>query len=1716
MQHEARVGNNPFFRKARDFFLHRVLRKRGTSADNSDEQKKEHLYTFISTLVQTFFDPLADHLPAPTVFSEIEETETKRIIIDSLQNKLSKEIITYLKAQHPSEDVVIALLEYFHNSFRRNPKFSNFLESLQAAFSNNNAEIQQSEGLTRYPSPPRTRYLSPELLIVVEAIARAIQDTVIDTPSTYFDVDKSVPEDAREVLKAILNKVEVIRKRYLLHASGCSVLELSVALRELGRKIALVEGYIWLPFAPPITAPLTSLEDLTFYTRGEDDAKRLSYQILQGEGVFLITGYRGVGKSTMINQALSLCSTFEQQQRDSQPWHVVPVVVNLAKASSVTSVLRLCIRKLYNNLLKDESTKKLLTQEEHNDLISAYLRATYNVNLQRIESTEIVKHIESQLSLNVKLASLISPIASGLADSLPSFGGAVQASRDWKNTSERTISLPDYDEDKAEEDIVDLIKKLSQLRSPTRHVRIKLVFVFDEIDKMKAEEQDLLLNQLKNLFLERHTVFLFVTSKEFYYRLVQERKVEDAMLTSYFSWIKMVPLFNSDDTAAMLKRLILLDETLLTEASKEMEFLRTFARYLTYRSRGNPREIIRELQGLLQWGQDDLQAYLTSRLELYHAVLVYEQLQKALERIVDNVSPTVPSPSSGIIEAISLSSSLIAASPTQATLVPEPIWMNEERREQVKWGLYVLVEELLDQVSLEMNPDAAECKKIYESNFTMFSPRDFKSLLDRLVLQLPKVRLPIAAGSSLAENYSGSEIAFFAELPLTEGSARKLAVLPAFYALTGRQVVSTMGTVIRRDADLTFDQVEGLLQKDEPVSQQRALYVLQQKPGPFSTAINLRLCRLFVAGRILDFRLDAAGLLQDPVSCRTLYELDEDALAHFLDAETNEKLLQECIRLITTSADTNGSTHGAGTQLLLRMLDRQKPYREGVQQQRTLSLRLPEPILLEAVLTLAKISDDGNNLAQVIERLEPNLDVPESLLPSLQSLETKSDRTLVELLVLHNFTGVAEETLQTLLKGRSESELMDIWNVVIGKKQQAFAQRVLISIALRALGTSMIESVGNQVLAWLKSPSWDTVDQQVLDKVTARDPSVLNTLVKVVPQDKGVRIRASLPRANVPAPELTGSGRLNDQNRQRMIARVRTIWIEGVLRQSLYLETRIALGLHEQPDAVAKPWSLLLEGVNEAPHPLSQGTHISEVYDQAGGGLLILGEPGAGKTTLLVELAADLLKRAEQDAMYPIPVIFNLASWATRKQPLVVWFVEELSIRYEVPRRLGQSWVSEDRLLLLLDGLDEVTESMRGACVEAINIYRQEHNMVPVVVCSRIREYFSQESRLMLNEAVVIQPLTREQIEAYLSSAGPQMDAIRILLREDPVLEDLMTTPLVLNIQMVAYQGKSTEHLPEITSLEESERYIFAAYVQRMLQRRGAQSSYLQQQTVHWLNWLAQQLVHHNQTVFYIERMQSDWLPEGQFRQIYAVTTRLFISLLGVLSFGLAGALGFGLAGVLGFGLAGVLSFGLAGMLGTTIRPVEVISLSWKSSKWERRNLLVWLVFWGGVGIVIGLLKGAIFGLLIGLGFGVFGMLSLGLLGASSEEMLGDNTRLTTNQGIKRSARNGLSFGLLFGLGFGLIYGLGFGQQFGLGSGLLYGLSFGLLFGLLSGLLFGGWASIQHVVLHFLLWRSGAIPADYVRFLDYATERILLRKVGGGYIFIHRLLLDYFASLTTK
>jgi predicted NACHT family NTPase len=142
--------------------------------------------------------------------------------------------------------------------------------------------------------------------------------------------------------------------------------------------------------------------------------------------------------------------------------------------------------------------------------------------------------------------------------------------------------------------------------------------------------------------------------------------------------------------------------------------------------------------------------------------------------------------------------------------------------------------------------------------------------------------------------------------------------------------------------------------------------------------------------------------------------------------------------------------------------------------------------------------------------------------------------------------------------------------------------------------------------------------------------------------------------------------------------------------------------------------------------------------------LLILGEPGSGKTTLLLELTRSLLDRAEWDEALPMPVVFPLAPWAAKRLPLADWLVDELSQRYDVPRQIGHAWVANDRILPLLDGLDEVAERHRSACVGAINAYQEgrAHVLPGLVVTSRVADYDAVTARTRLRGAVLLQPLS--------------------------------------------------------------------------------------------------------------------------------------------------------------------------------------------------------------------------------------------------------------------------------------------------------------------------------------------------------------------------------------
>jgi hypothetical protein len=450
-----------------------------------------------------------------------------------------------------------------------------------------------------------------------------------------------------------------------------------------------------------------------------------------------------------------------------------------------------------------------------------------------------------------------------------------------------------------------------------------------------------------------------------------------------------------------------------------------------------------------------------------------------------------------------------------------------------------------------------------------------------------------------------------------------------------------------------------------------------------------------------------------------------------------------------------------------------------------------------------------------------------------------------------------------------------------------------------------------------------------------------------------------------------------------MIAKVRKIWITDFLQKSLSHEVHLLLGLKEQPDAVARPMDLLVQRSGRGERPLPPGTRVVDIYDDMDEALLILGEPGGGKTTLLLELCRDLLDRADDDTAHPIPVVFPLTTWSESRRPLAEWLAEELNLRYDVPRKLAQEWVNAEQVLPLLDGLDEVKAEHRAACVEAINAYRQEHGLLPLVVCSRTADYLALAVKARLHGAIVAQPLTTQQVESYLSEIGPNGTAVRRALREDQSLWDLLDTPLMLNIVVVAYAGQADAQPPMGGTFDERRDHLFGAYVDQMFRRRSVEHRYTPAQTVHWLGWLAHQMADHSQTIFYLERLQLDWFPQKQRRMIlicYGLIVRLVSGLVFGLGFGLVfGMIGGMISGMIGglvFGLVfGLLSGLLFGLGESSIVNIYVDTVHWSWTK-SRENSYRWLVG----GLVFGLGYGLVGGLGYGLGFGLAWMPTEGKL----------------------------------------------------------------------------------------------------------------------------------------
>jgi Cdc6-like AAA superfamily ATPase len=672
------------------------------------------------------------------------------------------------------------------------------------------------------------------------------------------------------------------------------------------------------------------------------------------------------------------------------------------------------------------------------------------------------------------------------------------------------------------------------------------------------------------------------------------------------------------------------------------------------------------------------------------------------------------------------------------------------------------------------------------------------------------------------------------------------------------------------------------------------------------------------------------------------------------------------------------------------------------------------------------------------------------------------------------------------------------------------------------------------------------------------------------------------------------------RNRKALLNNVRTAWVEGVLEKSLHEQIPIVLGLENRPNAVASPWNLDLINPDQSCQPLSAGTPVIDVFDKLGEGgtLLILGEPGSGKTITLLQLARDLIARAEEEIDRRIPVVLNLSSWAAEKQTIAKWIVEELNSKYQVNRKIGQQWVEKQELLLLLDGLDEIRDlEKRNACVTALNAFQQEQ-AAEIVVCCRIKDYEELGNQLTLRSALVVQPLTTNQIQTYLNQLQSDVTALKIMLTQDATLQELAQSPLLLSIMVLTYQGIEVTDISVGAIASDRKKYLFDNYINRIFQGSRLQSYrpnirtkekqyYSKQNTTLWLVWMAKQMVRYSQTVFLIETMQFNQPDELSFEQAYDIYHRIVIEsekrelnwikkivekIFGISDYYISWIMFIrrwkriikGYISVVFFVIISlfiykvviylfdpigwlfwIAIFTIANIAGTAraiifdekIEPVEKIKLhtNWKIIelreflKDEKVRMMlnfksyiivtiVWNLFLLGAQFIRGEFKFAII-------YFVWSFIltpNVILVEYISKCLecrlmpVQVDMTLSPNQGIKKSAINFMIFGIPAVILMSIIY-LYFQKTEGISEVISSNPVLAYLIGLAIsiGLVFdyGGKACLQHFVLRLFLCITGSIPWNYAKFLDWASDKLFLQKVGGGYIFIHRSLMEHFAEM---
>ncbi len=227
---------------------------------------------------------------------------------------------------------------------------------------------------------------------------------------------------------------------------------------------------------------------------------------------------------------------------------------------------------------------------------------------------------------------------------------------------------------------------------------------------------------------------------------------------------------------------------------------------------------------------------------------------------------------------------------------------------------------------------------------------------------------------------------------------------------------------------------------------------------------------------------------------------------------------------------------------------------------------------------------------------------------------------------------------------------------------------------------------------------------------------------------------------------------------------------------------------------------------------------------------VILGSPGSGKTTLMSYFAviiaegqSNLLGLSEEIDW--LPILIKMRDYARYDNLSVLEYYQQFCQNSlhtkDLPQRFFEHWLEDGRVLILLDGLDEiVNEGKRYEIVQKIECFLGKYEKNRVIVTSRPAGYRRDFFKASEFPHYWLQPFDHEKINEFIENwydsrtpdqteAKSRKDDIKKALTNNPRLQMLAANPLLLTI--IALIHRYQADLPR-------ERYkLYASAVQTLL-----------------------------------------------------------------------------------------------------------------------------------------------------------------------------------------------------------------------------------------------------------------------------------------------------------